>query len=288
MVAELRPNLVIHPASDHGASSDCPNCGAELVGRYCHDCGQKRIDHHDLTAKHFFGHFFHEIVHLDSKIFRTLYALLFRPGLLTVEHLEGRQGRFINPIRLFLTVTAVFFLFFWGPMMNVTKARDVMVAQLRQPPLAQRIEKKGMDVAKAAEIVEARYAKVLTFGKFLHFPGLALWLVILFRRSGKFFVEHLVFALHYTAFSYSLAIPLVLVGFGLNALAGQFISVPLLIPVLSILLSLGYLFFALKNVYGESSRRTFLKTSALFVLDMVGTLIGYTAAQLYAMAWLFF
>ena len=52
--------------------------------------------------KHFLHHGLHELTHFDSKIFRTVQALLFRPGLLTVEYLAGRRKRYVLPLRLFL------------------------------------------------------------------------------------------------------------------------------------------------------------------------------------------
>lgn len=97
----------------------CPNCGATVDGKFCSSCGQKRIDKHEFAVKHFFGHLVHEITHLDgNKITKTFVALIAKPGLLTCEYLAGRKGQYLTPIRIYLTVSALYFLFAWGALAN--------------------------------------------------------------------------------------------------------------------------------------------------------------------------
>jgi Protein of unknown function (DUF3667) len=88
----------------------CANCGAPLAGPYCSQCGQR---HHHQPIHHF-GHFIREatedLTHADSRLWQTLLALLFRPGFLTREFLEGRRARYLPPVRLYLVVSVIFFL----------------------------------------------------------------------------------------------------------------------------------------------------------------------------------
>ena len=87
----------------------CDNCGAGVPGRYCSDCGQRRE-----APVHTLGHFLtvalEDISHADSRLWRTLWALLFRPGYLTHEFLAGRRARYLPPVRLYLVLSVVFFL----------------------------------------------------------------------------------------------------------------------------------------------------------------------------------
>ena len=63
---------------------------------------------------HSLGHFARiateDLTHADSRVWRTLGALLARPGLLTREFLAGRRARYLPPVRLYLVVSVVFFL----------------------------------------------------------------------------------------------------------------------------------------------------------------------------------
>jgi hypothetical protein len=48
-------------------------------------------------------------VALDGRLWRTMSALLFRPGFLTREYFAGRRRRYIRPARLFLVLSVVLF-----------------------------------------------------------------------------------------------------------------------------------------------------------------------------------
>lgn len=88
----------------HGA---CLNCGAELVGAYCHRCGQTGHIHRTLSA---FGHdIAHSVLHFDGKIWRTLPLLAWRPGELTRRYVAGERAKFVSPMALFLF--SVFLMF---------------------------------------------------------------------------------------------------------------------------------------------------------------------------------
>ena len=94
----------------HPASLACRNCGGPLTGAYCASCGQAEQDGHAPTLGHFLHDLFHEFVHVDGKIFRTLKALFFQPGKLTEEYWAGHVVSWIRPIRIFLIVAALHLL----------------------------------------------------------------------------------------------------------------------------------------------------------------------------------
>jgi len=86
----------------------CRNCGAPAPGEYCAACGQEtrlqlptaRVFMREATGRYF---------SLDGRMWRTLAALLFRPGFLTREYLLGRRRRYIRPARLFLVLSLALF-----------------------------------------------------------------------------------------------------------------------------------------------------------------------------------
>jgi hypothetical protein len=85
----------------------CLNCGTELIGPHCHNCGQAGHVHRTLTA--WWHDFAHGVLHLDGKIWRTLPLLAWRPGELTRRYVEGERARFVSPLALFLF--SVFLMF---------------------------------------------------------------------------------------------------------------------------------------------------------------------------------
>ncbi len=85
----------------------CSNCHSPLISKadFCHMCGQKNIDVR-LTVKELFSQFFDNVFNLDSKIFRTLGAVLI-PGKLTNAFLSGQRQKYYHPIRLFLVLIVI-------------------------------------------------------------------------------------------------------------------------------------------------------------------------------------
>jgi hypothetical protein len=101
-------------AGEHGGEgpANCLNCGAQVISRHCHDCGQSVRVHRTLTA--FWHDFTHSILHFEGKIWRTLPLLFFKPGQLTRRYVHGERARFVSPLALFLfSVFLMFATFSW-------------------------------------------------------------------------------------------------------------------------------------------------------------------------------
>jgi hypothetical protein len=62
---------------------------------------------------------------VDHRLPRTLHALFLRPGLLTLEYVNGRIVRYIRPFRLYLVSSVIFFL-----LLSFTSLRFVREAGL--------------------------------------------------------------------------------------------------------------------------------------------------------------
>lgn len=90
------------------ADPNCPNCQAVTLGDYCHRCGQRyrRSNPVFLTL---ISEAFEDVLRSDSRTVKTMGALLFRPGFLTIEILANRRARYLPPIRLFLVTSVIMF-----------------------------------------------------------------------------------------------------------------------------------------------------------------------------------
>ena len=87
----------------------CRNCGAVLAGEYCSQCGQRELGR-DLRFSDLVAELIGEFFNWDSRIWRTLIPLLFRPGFLTTEFMAGRRARYVPPLRLYLILSFILFL----------------------------------------------------------------------------------------------------------------------------------------------------------------------------------
>ena len=103
------PATAVPPAAAAPAAPCCDNCGASVAGRYCGNCGQ-RLEPPLHSLGHFLTVAMEDVTHADSRLWRTLWALLFKPGFLTREFLDGRRARYLPPVRLYLVLSVLFFV----------------------------------------------------------------------------------------------------------------------------------------------------------------------------------
>src|ERR1700733_2617930 len=87
----------------------CKNCDALLLGRFCANCSQA-ADVHVPTTRELLHELLEGITHSDSRLWRTLTTLWFKPGKLTEEFVAGRRVAYLPPFRLYLIVSVLFFL----------------------------------------------------------------------------------------------------------------------------------------------------------------------------------
>lgn len=92
---------------------NCLNCNAEVIGRYCHICGQENVEIKESFWQ-LATHLIYDIMHFDSKFFETLKYLLFRPGFLSKEYLRGRRASYLHPIKMYVFTSAIFFIIFFA------------------------------------------------------------------------------------------------------------------------------------------------------------------------------
>jgi len=233
-------------------------------------------------------------VALDGRFWRTMFALLARPGFLTREYLAGRRRRYIRPARLYLFATLIFFAvtrLLVGPI-------DIFEVHADTPDEAKYLSPdKGFNVQmgedafgslelqkrwnrfnnlsrsdKAEQLGEGmlRYAP---YALFVLLPAFALLLKLVYLgrrrrypRRPRLYGEHLVFAAYDHAFVFVAA------------------TIMLLLLGLTMALTIGvwvvglYLLLSMRSVYGGPWIGLLLRAFVLFVSYMV--LVGLATAGL--------
>ncbi len=86
----------------------CENCGAQLQGHWCAQCGQPAIDYR-RSFRHVIADLLNEFLNWDSKFFATIGLLVARPWKLTNQFLAGHRVRYVHPLRLYLLASILFF-----------------------------------------------------------------------------------------------------------------------------------------------------------------------------------
>jgi len=89
----------------------CLNCDyiLDIEDKYCPNCSQANSTK-KLILKDFFDEFFSSLIDYDSKLLKTLYTMLLKPGTITRDYLKGKRIAYTNPFRFLLSLAFLYFL----------------------------------------------------------------------------------------------------------------------------------------------------------------------------------
>jgi hypothetical protein len=259
----------------------CRNCDAALSGRFCANCGQAAGVHVPSTPE-----LIHEalegITHSDSRLWRTLRLLWFKPGKLTQEFVAGRRAAYLPPFRLYLVMSILFFLVvsFSNPRTNVMELKDgkmqlvtseescneIRFMRFGSPTWEQRLKKACVATlrdrgAGLLHVIMGAAPKAM----FIFLPLIAFLHMLLYWRPRYRYAEHLLFFVHIQAFFFSVMTLVVLLGNAADAWPRVEAATDIVGPILLCTFPL-YGVVAIKTVFNRSWIRTLLKAFALSVV----------------------
>ena len=260
----------------------CLDCGRQLSGRFCSSCGQRHGDH-DLSLKHVVEEVLEEFLHFDGRLLGTLRRLLFRPGQLTLDYLAGRRSRFLPPFRVYIFVSFVLFLCLGqvstAPRSEAAKA-EINMSFGDSPKAKGRAAAFEAGARRAVADPQAFKEHLLHWGSrvmFLLLPAFAGLLMLFFRGSRRFFVEHVVFSLHFHSFAFGLFLVEWLGG--LAPWGAVKVGSDLLIFGLPV-----YLGIALKRVYGGPTWKIVVKGAVLTGIYLILVLAALAGVVLWVLS----
>jgi hypothetical protein len=222
----------------------CENCGKPLKGPYCYYCGQPTrhfIKAVPAVVREVAG----ETIYYDSRMWRTLQALLFIPGKLSHEYVHGKRARFTPPVRLYLVCSILAFLVV-GLIVDTVRfdSEPVVAAEGVSPPTTPSIHfgdepwsiddnpidigwlsaganewlnrqtSKIVDNSNIARDDPVRFLRstvsILPQTMFVLLPLFAALVGILYLFARRYYIEHLLLQVHNHAFLYLALITLYL------------------------------------------------------------------------------
>ena len=286
-------------------STNCTNCGAALQGAFCSHCGQKKEEKHDFTFWHFVGHSLHEFTHMDSRVYRTVKMLMFRPGAIAQEFVIGHRKKLINPVRLYIIVNVLYLLLggvntFYTPLEIHMQDRfqDIIV-----PLVNKKVAESHVSFEVYAKAFDHKTKEQAELALVLIVLAFSVVLSLLYYRQKRYYIEHLVLSLNIYSFQ------LVMLGIGFTLFYfvaqganfgtqwvayhsgiisrgtananlkafGQMIDNDLFMLVFFGVLTYVFVYIASRRFYGESALRTSVKTS-FGLLGMYFIMFGYRLA----------
>ncbi|MDP6095218.1 MAG: DUF3667 domain-containing protein [Gammaproteobacteria bacterium] len=87
----------------------CLNCNYPLQGEFCSNCGQQNKEIRSLFIV-IVLEALEGLFAFNSRSYKTLFLLLFKPAHLSLEYLQGKRARYLPPLRLFIVFSLGYFL----------------------------------------------------------------------------------------------------------------------------------------------------------------------------------
>jgi uncharacterized membrane protein (DUF106 family) len=241
----------------------CKNCQTGFQGKFCPECAQSASVHR-FTIPHLLHEVFHHVTHVDSGALFLLRKLVYVPGKVAREYVEGKRKRYFNPFALLLLMIAVMVVVnnktnIYGHFtkgireMSVGLVKDAggsTAAEKQKTERAVKELQESMAQADAANKKANDNSKILNL---IFLPLLSLFSWLFFRKSGFNYAENLVMNVFvtsgYTALYLLVVIPLFLL----------FPSQVVPLMYMYILVQLGFCVLAYVQFFGGSRGRSILK-----------------------------
>jgi hypothetical protein len=262
----------------------CKSCGNSFAGNYCNECGEKILKPSDRAFKTFLSNILIAITFADSKMIKTLWLVLKKPGFVSKEFANGRRVNYLKPISLFFVLNLIYFFF---PVVQLFSAslNTQLLSPLRsvyQNLIAHKIIDLGMNVESFSLIYNL---KTTTFAKLMVMVFVVLGslpLNILYWKKNRFFTDHVSYVVELACFNLfinAIILSVLVAVFGVGKYLDEGILTGIFISTnLYFLLRSGFEF------YGERGWRLVLK-SALMILFLKLALEIYRMILFFVTIW---
>ncbi|NND78142.1 MAG: DUF3667 domain-containing protein [Flavobacteriales bacterium] len=196
---------------------NCPNCDHVISekDKHCSECGQKNKSF-KISMGQFIGDFFNEYFNFDSRFFKSIGPLLFKPAFLAEKFFEGKRSTYVNPLRFYIFVSFIAFF--------IAGYTDVSIVQLDGTDEIENMEmskdglvdiqineeEESIDKKKIVRIVEQlreneddinrNFFRYVSISMFFLMPLFALITCLFFRKRKDHYIEHLILSFHIHTF----------------------------------------------------------------------------------------
>lgn len=265
-------------------TSSCRNCGAALMGDYCHECGQKQFEEKERNIRHLIYQFFGASFFLENNFLKNIRDLLLRPGYLAKDYVIGRRKQHMVPFSLFLLINLLYFIF--NPFSDLSLSLDEQRIQVYWPLVEELIDNKLEANKQGFDAYATLYNnQSLSLSKslvILNVPILAFFMYWFYSRKKYYYADHFVFSLYYMGFVMLLAIVL----YGLLLLFNFLFAWNLgeVFPLFFFGIIAIYTFVALRKFYEQNKFWSLIKTLVV-IFGFLLTQFVYRIVMFFIVFW---
>lgn len=256
-----------------------------MTGPFCAQCGQAAVAPLP-TLKELLSELIATLTNADSRLWRTLWALLFKPGQSSKAYVQGQRAHVLPPFRLYLIISLVFFMVLGLDNQRADQDQAVVV-EIQQAEVAdsatttpggidcQQLDYSGFAeehirprlisaceqaVADRGAFFSARFVNNIPTAMFILMPLFAGFMLLWYWRPRHLFVEHLIFQVFNHSGLFLMAAIVITISWAFPYQVGDYMTLGLLFWAVV------YSYFSLKKHYGQGRWLTVWKLTSLGVV----------------------
>ena len=243
--------------------NNCINCGEQLTGNFCSNCGQRRRVNR-LSLKTFFEDYLSRLFGMDTNFLRTLRDLTISPGKVGKTFVEGNRVKYIGPVGYFFLISTFFILEFSFLGVDI---KEFMSATSESFAASPKLE--GEEAKLQSTLMEFVSNNFKIIG-FLIIPFLAFWGKVLFRKSKLNLFEHSVNALYVEGHMIFIQMIGLLLYKWTNVLFNQYF----------LFINIAYFIWSCFGFYKQKGFKTVLKGGALYLFAYISFFLFFILVTL--------
>jgi len=268
----------------------CQNCETQFKGNYCPECGQS-FNEFNKPIKFLFIDIVGNIFAFDTRFWKTIIALIFKPGTFSTNYVQGQRARYMSPFRLYIFISFLLFLLlsiYVNNKVEIDKDSRTEINSTLKKQLDDEVTVLDSNTVKTLELTMKDdnkklietvlkvvdnpsqylnlYIKYVSWSMFLLMPIYGFYLWLFFFRSKRYYYSHLIFALNQHSFVFLLLIGLISLQLLLpNRSAYPELYLGYIVPI--------YLYLANRKFYNKGWVATLFRLFSLGVLYSLTLLI---------------
>jgi len=248
----------------------CISCNRNLLGNYCHRCGEKVVEPQDFSFKKIMGEAFASIFNIDSSFYKSIKYLLIKPGFLTQEYIRGHRKPYMKPFQLNLVCIILFYVFFssidiflvpskWYFNTGSPGADDIELAKAIA-------EKWSLTIEELSILYDARAGTNSKLFVLILLPIIALGSMLIGYSSHKLYGIHLIHAIHLFTF---MLVSFLILYLTAIILPGNNDGIFIVGPILTMLTI--YFTLSIKRIFKYDWIRSFLSSLVMVTIVFVSS-----------------
>ena len=185
------------------ATHTCKSCQNVFSGNFCNQCGEKILTAKERSFKTVANNFLQTITFADSRLIRTLWQVIIRPGALSHDFVNGKRVNHISPTALFFVLNLFYFFFPFIQLFNASLNTQLLspFSIFYKSIIAHKIANLDLTLESFTFIYNLKTTSLAKLMVMVFVVVSSLPLNFLYWKKNRYFADHVTYAVELACFN---------------------------------------------------------------------------------------